>query len=367
MKVPLFNLHRQYQLLKEEIEAAIGIVFQKAQFIGGEEVEKFEKAFAAYIGTDYCISCGNGTDSIEILLQASGIGPGDEVIVPAHSWISTASAVTAVGAVPVFADTLPFRYTINPSGIEEVVSAKTKAIIPVHLYGQPAEMDEIMAIAQKHNLVVVEDCAQAHGALYKGRKAGSIGHASSFSFYPTKNLGAYGDGGAMLTSDATLAKKLRLMTNYGQKEKNQHLISGRNSRLDSLHAAILVTKLPYLDKWNELRRKHAALYRNLLKSLPICLPEQFVYSESVYHLFVIQTEEREALAQHLKAAGISTAIHYPKILPFLPLYRKGIQPDLYPISHGYQDKILSLPIYPELQEEEVKYVSEKIAAYFWKR
>ena len=363
MEVPLFNLPRQYQLLKVEIEEVIGTVFLKSQFIGGKEVDNFEKAFAAYIGTDYCISCGNGTDSIEMLLQAFDIGAGDEVIVPAHSWISTASAVTAVGASPVFVDTLPFRYTLDPSKIEEVLSTKTRAIIPVHLYGQPADMDEIMELAARFELRVIEDCAQAHGALYKGRKVGSIGHASSFSFYPVKNLGAYGDGGAVLTSDKVLAEKLRMIGNYGQKEKHQHLLHGRNSRLDTLQAAILNIKLPYLDRWNELRRRHAALYKSLLTTLPIGLPEKPGDRESVYHLFVIQAEEREELAQFLKAAGISTAVHYPKMLPSLPLY-ENCKVGQYPNSQAYQGKILSLPIFPELQEEEVRYVGERITAFF---
>lgn len=366
MEVPFFHLHRQYEQLKNEIDTAVAAVLHNGLFIGGKEVEEFELAFAAHAGAEHCISCANGTDSIEMLLQAFDIGEGDEVIVPAHSWISTAGAVSTVGAVPVFADTLPFRYTIDPSRIKEVTGPKTRAIIPVHLFGQPAEMDEIMTIAKESGLVVIEDCAQAHGALYKGRRVGSIGHAASFSFYPTKNLGALGDGGAMLTSNTTLAEKLRMMKNYGQKEKNVPLLHGRNSRLDTLQAAVLRVKLPYLAEWNELRRRCAIMYREILNVLPLCLPEEPAYSQSVYHLFVVQTEKREALAQHLNRAGISTAVHYPVMLPFLPVYRKETYAEQFPTSSQYQNKILSLPMFPELQEEEVQYVGKKIVEFFRK-
>ncbi|WP_017732993.1 DegT/DnrJ/EryC1/StrS family aminotransferase [Nafulsella turpanensis] len=364
MEIELYNLRRQYLLLKEELDAAIAEVIRKAQFIGGDEVANFEEAFASYIGTNFCVGCGNGTDAIEILLQALGVGKGDEVIVPVHSWVSTASAVTAVGAKPVFVDTLPYRYTIDPAGIEKAISAKTKAIMPVHLYGLPAEMDEIMAIAEKYQLYVVEDCAQAHGATYKGRKVGSIGHAASFSFYPIKNLGTFGDAGAMVTNDSILAEKVKMLGNYGQKEKHQHLLHGRNSRLDTLQAAILSTKLPYLDEWNRLRRKLGSLYATLLQDLPLRLPDNLGDRKSAVHLFVIQTGEREALANFLMENGISTAVHYPQMLPMLPLYQSSSQKDSFPVSFAYQDKILSLPLYPELQEKEVKYIAEKITSFF---
>lgn len=364
MKVEFVDLNRQYQSIKKTVDKVVSSILEQASFIGGAEVQSFEEAFAQYIGTQHCISCANGTDAIEILLQAMGIKKGDEVIVPSHSWISTAEAVVTVGARPVFVDTVPFRYTIDPVKIENAITPQTKAIIPVHLYGCPAEMDEICAIAKKHHLLILEDCAQSHGALYKGQKTGTLGHAASFSFYPTKNLGAYGDAGAMLTDDPALAEKIKMIKNYGQRERHHHLIHGRNSRMDTLQAAMLGVKLPYLEQWNEMRRNHAALYKSLLQGLPVGLPVCPEHCNPVYHLFVIQTQEREKLVKFLRDKGIATAIHYPQMLPVLPLYQKNHQTENYPVSLHYQDKILSLPMYPELKEEEIRYTVEKIAE-FW--
>lgn len=357
MNVQFVDLHRQYLSLKEEMDNAIFGVIERTSFIGGPEVKAFEEAFAAYVGVEHCAGCANGTDAIEILLQAMGIGHGDEVIVPAHSWISTAEAVSTVGAKPVFIDTIPLRYTIDPKKIEAAISDKTRAIIPVHLCGLPAEMDEIMAIAQKHGLKVLEDCAQAHGAVYKGKNIGSIGDAASFSFYPGKNLGAYGDAGGMLSNNRQLIDKARMIANHGQQGKHNHLMEGRNSRMDSLQAAILQVKLPYLDRWNSLRRQHAALYRNLLKGLHVQLPDYPDYSEAVYHLFVIQTDNRDGLSEYLQGKGIATAVHYPRILPLLLPYQSATRPSDFPVSATYQDRILSLPMYPELEEAEIQYVA----------
>lgn len=366
MKVEFVDLHRQYLSIKEETDKAIAGIINSASFVGGEEVKSFEEAFASYVGVKYCIGCANGTDSIEILLQAMGIGRGDEVIVPSHSWISTAEAVSTVGAIPVFVDTIPLRYTIDPSRIEETITSKTKAIIPVHLGGLPAEMDEIMAIATKHRLFVLEDCAQAHGAVYKGKRVGSIGHAASFSFYPGKNLGAYGDAGGMVTNDPAIAEKARMIGNHGQKGKHNHLIEGRNSRLDTLQAAVLNVKLPHLDKWNSLRRQHAKLYFNLLSGIDLGLPDYPSYSRAVYHLFIIQSRKRDELAEFLKAGGVSTGIHYPKMLPFLPPYKKSTYEALFPVSRNYQDKILSLPMFAELLEAEIKSVADNIERFLQK-
>jgi dTDP-4-amino-4,6-dideoxygalactose transaminase len=364
MNVHFVDLHKQYQSLKEEMDAAISDVIHRSSFIGGPEVKRFEEAFAAYVGVKHCVGCANGTDAIEILLQAMGIGPGHEVIVPAHSWISTAEAVSTVGARPVFVDTLPLRYTIDPTKIEGAITANTKAIIPVHLCGLPAEMDEICAIAKKHQLLVLEDCAQAHGALYKGRKIGTFGDAASFSFYPGKNLGAYGDAGAMLTHHDEIAQKVRMLGNHGQQGKHNHLMEGRNSRLDGLQAAVLKVKLPHLDRWNNLRQKHAAQYRHLLQDLPLSLPDYPAYSEAVYHLYVIQCERRDELAGYLQEKGVFTAIHYPTMLPLLPPYQGRANKKDFPVSVAYQEKILSLPIYPELEEKEIEYVVKYIREWF---
>lgn len=360
MNVQFVDLHRQYLSLKEEMDKAIFGVIERTSFVGGPEVKAFEEAFAAYIGVARCAGCANGTDAIEILLQAMGIGAGDEVIVPAHSWISTAEAVSTVGARPVFVDTLPLRYTIDPAKIEAAITEQTRAIIPVHLCGIPAEMDEIMAIAKKHNLKILEDCAQAHGALYKGRKIGSFGDAASFSFYPGKNLGAYGDAGGMLSNNKELIDKARMIANHGQEGKHNHRIEGRNSRMDSLQAAVLQVKLPYLDRWNSLRRQHAANYHQLLHSLPLQLPDAPGYSETVYHLYMVQTDKREALAAFLQEKGITTAIHYPTILSLLPPYRSANKPEDFPVSASYQSRILSLPMYPELTEAEIEYIADCI-------
>ncbi len=364
MKVEFVDLKRQYLSIKTEVDEAISKVIQETSFVGGTEVKAFEEAFAAFTGVKHCISCANGTDSLEILLKAMGIGPGDEVIVPSHSWISTSEAVTTAGAKPVFVDTLPLRYTIDPAKIEKAVTPRTKAIIPVHLCGIPAEMDEILDIANRHKLFVLEDCAQAHGAEYKGKRIGSIGHAASFSFYPGKNLGAYGDAGGMLTNDDAIAEKAAMIANHGQKGKHNHLMEGRNSRMDTLQAAVLNVKLPQLGKWNELRRKNAALYFNLLKDLPTELPQYPDYSTPVYHLFVVQTNNREGLMQFLKEHGVATGIHYPVMLPMLPPYKGGHNEADFPVSVAYQNRILSLPMFPEMEEAEIQYVAETVKSFF---
>ena len=364
MKVEFVDLSRQYHSIKKEVDEAISNVISETSFVGGPQVKAFEEAFASFVGVKHCIACANGTDSLEILLQAMKVGPGDEVIVPSHSWISTSEAVSTVGAIPVFVDTLPLRYTIDPAKIEAAITPKTKAIIPVHLYGLAAEMDEIMDIARKHKLLVLEDCAQAHGATYKGRITGTFGNAASFSFYPGKNLGAYGDAGGMVTNEDNIAEKARMIANHGQKGKHNHLMEGRNSRLDAIQAAVLNVKLPQLDSWNKLRRQHAELYLNLLQGLPLQLPDYPDYSSPVFHLFVVQTEEREALISFLKNEGISTGIHYPVMLPMLPPYKKEQLEKDFPVSVGYQDKILSLPMFPELEEKEIEYVVKKVKEFF---
>lgn len=358
MKVPFQNLYLQYTSIKAEIDAAIADCLNNSQFIGGDKVKLFEQDFAAYTGTQYCVTCGNGTDSIEIILSALGISAGDEVIVPAHSWISTSEAVSSVGAKPVFVDTRSDLYTIDTTKIADKITSRTKAIIPVHLYGLPAEMDEILAIAEKHNLHVVEDCAQAHGATYKGRKVGTFGVAASFSFYPGKNLGAYGDAGGIVTNDAGLAERCRQIANHGQIKKNVHVSEGRNSRLDTIQAAVLSVKLKHLSNWNERRRMAAKKYFELLHGADIVLPLAPDYSAHVYHLFVIQIENREMVKGALTEAGIETSIHYPTMLPFLAPY--GFPETDFPACYSYQNSILTLPMFPEITTAEIEYVCDTL-------
>lgn len=366
MKIPFVDLRAQYESIKPEIDAAIASVIADSAFVGGYEnsyVRRFEEAFSGYLNAKHCVGCANGTDSIEILLKAMDIGPGDEVIVPAHSWISTSEAVSAVGARLVFVDTHPTYYTLDAKLIEARITPRTKAIIPVHLYGLPAEMDEILAVARKHRLRVLEDCAQAHGAEYKGAKVGTLGDAASFSFFPGKNLGAYGDAGCMVTNDPELARRARMIANHGQLEKHNHIVEGRNSRLDGLQAAVLGVKLKYLPQWTSLRQKHAERYSGLLAPLAVTAPAAPAYSRHVYHLYVVQVPDREAVQGALAAAGVSTGVHYPKALPFLAAYAgHGHRPTDFPVAARHMDRVLSLPMYPELTPEQIEAVVSVIAA-----
>ena len=361
-KIHFVDLHKQYLTIKPEIDAAIAHTIKNTAFVGGESIKKFEQSFAKYIGLKHCIACANGTDSIEILLQGMGIGKGDEVIVPATSWISTSEAVSAVGAKPIFVDIEPEYYTINPDLIAEKITPNTKAIIPVHFYGQAADMPKIMEIAEKHNLKVLEDCAQAHGATIDGQIVGSFGDCASFSFYPGKNLGAYGDAGAMLTNNGELAKKVRMIANHGQIEKHNHQIEGRNSRLDGLQAAILNVKLPYLDTWNYKRIENSKVYNLLLKDTKeVILPKIRKNGKHVFHLYVIRSQRRDALKVNLASLGIETAIHYPTALPFMPCYASyGHSPKDFPVAYRCQNEFLSLPMFPELTEAEIRIVSEMV-------
>lgn len=362
-KIPFVNLRMQYERIRSEIDFSIAQVLEQNSFIGVDNpfVTHFEQAFSDFLGVKHVVSCANGTDSLEILLKAFGIGTGDEVIVPAISWISTSEAVSTVGAKPVFVDVDPIYYTINPSKIEEVVSSRTKAIIPVHLYGQPADMDPILEVASIYKLIVIEDCAQAHGAMYKGKMVGTIGHGSSFSFYPGKNLGAYGDAGAMITNDSHIADLCRMIANHGQKGKHNHILEGRNSRLDGLQAAVLSAKLPHLQAWTDQRKLNAQYYNSLLKHPDIHSPQLNEYSEHVFHLYVLQVPDRNQLLNSLKKKGIEAAIHYPVALPFLPCYiRNNYTFSDFPVASELQNKVISLPMYAELASEDIYYVCEQI-------
>ncbi|MEP2024494.1 MAG: DegT/DnrJ/EryC1/StrS family aminotransferase [Reichenbachiella sp.] len=360
MHVPFVDLKVQYESIKSEIDGVVAEVLSNANFIGGPIVEKFENSFAEFVGVNHCVSCGNGTDALEIALQALEIGEGDEVIVPAMSWISTAEVVSTVGAKPVFADVLPNRFTIDPTEIERRISIKTKAIIPVHFYGRPAEMDQILAIAKKHNLKIIEDCAQAHGAKFNGKLVGSFGDLGAFSFYPSKNLGAYGDAGGIVTNDQVLASNCRLISNHGEKTKHQHLREGRNSRMDTLQAAILSVKLKYLYNWTNARISKAAYYNEQLKELPIALPLIEDKHQHVFHIYAIQIANRNALKEQLAKQGVDTQIHNPLSLPELTPYQDKFDIKDYPVAKALAAKTLSLPLFPEMTREEQDHVVESI-------
>ena len=366
MTIPFVDLSAQYRSIKSEVDNAIKECIDETNFIKGKAVTVFERSFADYLGVECCVGCGNGTDALEIILSALNIGSGDEVIVPALTWISTAEAVTNVGAEPVFADIGFQTYTINPKKIEEKITKKTKAIIPVHLYGYPADMNEIKNLAEKYQLFIIEDCAQAHGAEYNGRKVGTFGIASAFSFFPSKNLGAYGDGGAIVTNNKDLGDSVRKISNHGQlEEKHKHFIVGRNSRLDSIQASILSVKLKYLDAWNNRRREVASFYISRLREKKeFILPLQEQNKKHVYHLFVIRCRKREKLIELLDEKNISWGIHYPNALPFIEPYRyKKHKPQEFINSSNIIRDIISIPIYPELTELQLNMICDQLLKY----
>ncbi|MFZ4784406.1 MAG: DegT/DnrJ/EryC1/StrS family aminotransferase [Flavobacteriales bacterium] len=360
MKIPFVDLKAQYLSIQNEIDTAIRNVINETAFISGGYATRFEADFSKYIGLPYVIACANGTDSLEILLQAMGIGPGDEVIVPAISWISTSEAVSAIGAKPVFVD-VDEHNLIDLDLIESAITARTKAIIPVHLYGNPVNMPRVMSLAERFGLKVLEDCAQSHGAEIQGKLAGTFGHAASFSFYPGKNLGAYGDAGGMATADAAIAKKARAIANHGQEGKHNHIMEGRNSRMDGIQAAVLSVKIPHLPEWTEKRIKNAALYDQYLDSR-IQKPKVNENGKHVYHLYVIRHPKRDALAAYLKEAGIETSIHYPTPLPLMPCYTEDpkAMASTFSVAAKASSEILSLPMYAELSEMEIRYIAEKV-------
>lgn len=362
MKIPFNDLSRQYKSIEKQLSRALKNVLNSGWFILGKNVELFEKEFASYIGRYYGIGVASGTDALFLSLLACGIKKGDEVITVPNTAIPTIAAISATGATPVLVDVNQF-FTIDTAKIEEKITRRTKAIMPVHLYGQPCQMKPIIEIAKKHNLIIIEDCAQAHGAEYKGRKV-PFGDIGCFSFYPTKNLGAYGDGGIIVTDNANLSQKLKLLRNYGETERFTHVIKGYNSRLDEIQAAILRAKLKYLNTWNIKRRKIAELYNNSISGL-VSVPEVDKYNKHVYHLYVIKTEKRNKLKNFLYSNGIGTNIQYP-----IPVhlqkgyadlwYKKGDFPD----CERYSKQILSLPIFPELNEKEINYICKIIRKFF---
>lgn len=366
MKVPFLDLNAPYKELKNELDSAYQRVMASGWFIMGAEVETFEHEFAAYCGVRHCIGVGNGLEALHLILRAYGIGQGDEVIVPANTYIATWLAVSYSGAHPVPVEPDPRTYNLDPGRVEAAVTSRTKAIIPVHLYGQPADMDPIMQIAEKYNLKVIEDAAQAHGARYKGRLSGGLGHAAGFSFYPGKNLGALGDAGAIVTNEDILAEQVRMLRNYGSKVKYVHDFKGFNSRLDEMQAAFLRAKLPHLDEWNERRKRIAAYYLDHLADLPgLVLPYAPDWSVPVWHIFVIQTPRRDALQQFLKSKGVGTLIHYPVPPHLSKAYAElGLQKGAFPISEDIASFELSLPMGPHLSLDEAEHVVGMIREYF---
>ena len=367
MTVPFVDLQAQYRAIKAEVDEAIARVVENATFILGREVEAFEEAFADYLGARFCVGVSNGTAAIQLAVTACGLGAGDEVLVPANSFFATAEAVSTAGATPVFVDADPVSYTIDVNRIEAAITGRTRAIIPVHLYGQPADLDSIFDLAARHNLSVIEDAAQAHGALYKGRRVGALGRANCFSFYPGKNLGAYGEGGAVVTNDAEVARRVRQLRDHGSERKYQHEIIGYNFRLEAIQGAVLNVKLKYLDGWNDLRRAHAARYGELLADLDggaLMLPRESADVRHIYHLYVVQTPAREALQKHLSAAGIQTGIHYPVPIHLQPAYDfLGHRAGDFPAAERQAARVLSLPMFPELTDEQLAEVAGAIQSF----
>jgi len=363
-EIPLVDLKAQYDSIKEEIQLAINNVLDKTMFIMGENVKSFEQEFADYCGAKYAVGVGNGTDALHLALRACGIGKGDEVITVPNTFIATTEAITMVGAKIVFVDINPKTYNIDANQIEEKITDKTKAILPVHLYGQPADMDAICEIAKKYNLKIIEDAAQAHGAIYnstiegqeQARRIGSIGDVGCFSFYPAKNLGAYGDAGIVVTNNQEMAEEVAMLRNHGRHQKYESEFEGTNSRLDELQAAILRVKLKYLDDWNECRGKHAEEYTALLNDVKgVSVPQTLNKTKPVYHLYVIRVKNRDELQSYLKAEGISTGIHYPIPLHLQNAYNYlGHGKGDFPITEKCADEILSLPMFPELAMEQIK-------------
>jgi dTDP-4-amino-4,6-dideoxygalactose transaminase len=364
MKIPFVDLHAQYLTIKQEIDRAIAEVIVQSAYIRGPHVDAFEEAWARTLGVKRCVSCANGTDAIYIALRGLGLKRGDEVITSAHSWISTSEAITAAGGQVVFCDTDEETFTIDHVEIERKITPATVGIVPVHLYGQAADMSAIMAIARKHHLWVLEDCAQAHLAKYNGRYVGTFGNAGTFSFYPGKNLGAYGDAGCIVTNDDRLADWLATFARHGG--KGDHIMEGINRRMDGLQAAILNAKLPHLPVWTQARRLVAALYDELLGDVgDVITPEVGSNRDHVYNLYVIRTENRDVLRKHLSKAGISTVLNYPKALPFFPAYAHlSHVPKDFPVAYFNQSRILSLPIFPEMTKEMIDYVVSQIRNFF---
>jgi dTDP-4-amino-4,6-dideoxygalactose transaminase len=368
MKVPFVDLEAQYRAIQPAIEKAWHDSFHGFRYIGGRYITSFEERFGKLVGARHCVATSNGTSSLILALKALGVGAGHEVITPAFSWISSAETISFCNATPVFADVDPATYTIDPDQVERAITVRTKAIIVVHLYGQPAHITRLRSICNKRGLFLIEDCAQAHLTLENGKAVGTFGHAGAFSFYPTKNLGAYGDAGCMVTKSAQLATRVRRLANHGALQKDDHELEGMNSRMDVIQAAFLKAKLPYLKRWNRLRRAHATLYNELLRGVEeIVLPTERPGATHTFHLYVIRAKKRDQLKEYLYKHGIQTLIHYPKALTNTRAYAYlGLDRSLFPVANALEKEVLSLPIYPELTGAQVRYVSQNIKDFYKK-
>lgn len=362
--IQFFDLSAQYKAIKSEIDAAISQVLGSGRFILGDEVGNFENEFARYVGANYVVGVGSGTEALHLSLLACGVGQGDEVITVSHTATATVAAIAATGSRPVFVDVDPNTYNIDVSLIEEKITNKTKAIVPVHLYGQAVDMSAVMDIARRRRLRVIEDACQAHGSSYQGAKVGTLGDVGCFSFYPTKNLGAYGDGGAVCTHDPEIYEKLRLLRMYGWRERDDAEISGYNSRLDELQAAILRVKLRYLDRWTQKRLDLASTYSSLLDNTPLVLPTGPENGSHVYHLYVVRTDKRDALRAFLQENGIGTMVHYPTPVHLQPAYRDLAAPNSLPRTEKLVGEIVSLPLYPELSRDSVEQIASAIKKFY---
>ena len=366
MGVPFFDSKQHYRSIKDEVDAHVKRVMDSCRFVLGENVDSFEREFARFCGTDYAVGVANGTDALHLALLACGIGKEDEVITMPNTFIATTEAISQTGAKIVFVDIDSWTYNIDVAQIEGAINEKTKTILPVHLFGQSADMDSIMKIARKYNLKVIEDACQAHGAEYRGKKAGSIGDAGCFSFYPSKNLAAFGDGGMVITDGNKIAQKIKMLRDHGQMKKYEHLVEGYNSRLDEIQAAILRVKLKRLDEQNKLRRKNAWIYNELLKDVDeVVTPFEAEYGKHVYHLYVIRTEKRDELQEYLKSNGIGTGLHYPIPLHLQKAYEYlGYKEGDFPVAEECAKQILSLPMFPELTPKEIEKVASEIKTFF---
>jgi dTDP-4-amino-4,6-dideoxygalactose transaminase len=364
--IPLVDLQAQHRPLRGELEAAIGRVIDGSAFILGEEVRAFEEAFASAVGADSAVGVGSGFDALRLSLLALGVGPGDEVVTPANTFSATALAVRGVGGRPVLADCDPVTRTLDPASFEEACTSRTRAVVPVHLYGKPADVHAIVKIARERGIAVVEDVAQAAGAFLDATtRAGALGEAGCFSFYPSKNLGGLGDGGMVVTSEPALAERLRTLRDYGRSGPEDHLPGGVNSRLDGIQAACLGVKLPHLDAWNRLRREAACRYRARLEGLPLGLPADDAQGVHVYHLFVVETPRRDALREHLASMGIATGIHYAKPIHFQSAFAAlGYKRGAFPHAERLSDEVLSLPVFPELEQRDLDRVTEGVRGFF---
>lgn len=363
IKVPYLDLKAQYRSIKTEIDAAVGKVLESSQFVLGPEVAAFEQDFAAYCSTSDCIAVNSGTSALHLALLAAGVGPGDEVITVPFTFVASVAAILYTGARPVLVDIDPRTFTIDPNAIERAITRHTKAIMPVHLYGHPADMDPILEIARRHKCVVVEDAAQSHGAKYKSRPVGSIGDIGCFSFYPAKNLGAYGEGGAVTTSNLDYARSIRLLRSWGEDRKYHHLLRGYNYRMEGLQGAILRVKLRHLEKWNEARRDIAKQYAESLAGCGLQLPSEMPWARHVYHLYTVRSSERDGLQAALQSEGIQTAVHYGTPVHLQPAYADlGYAAGEFPEAERAAKEVLSLPIYPELSSDQVATVSRTITS-----